>query len=494
MAILVGLAGGWVTAVTGGIAAAFIGHAATRFAVFLSTGHAGQFLPARARGRGDRGEAAAAERLAGDRAAGVRPRAIDAADGAARAHERRLPRPPGRGSTSTSRSASRSVRTATSSWSPARPRADRRTGSRRSWPRWRRARAARRRTRRGVRPAGLDEPPALETSIRRRDPTLLPAETIAGSSRPSATGSGSRATPRSRSRPTPGPMSAAIRRPSPRPGSTGSRSAPRASIAPSSAGSAGGTGRRRRATRSRRPRGRHRLGQSRLLYDIPEGSLVDLDGDARAALELEPDHLSLYALTLDDPDAEGLTGPDGDHLPTTRGARRWRDGRSPPRTRTGRRPSTTTPSIASATAGAATRSATGPGRATRAVTTWPTGSASRTRRSGPGRAFDSATRRWNARKPRALPRRADARPRPPRRPPARRLRDARRRDRDGRGDRPGPPHRPRRAALGRRRTAACGRLRLGARGRAPHDRRGRPDRPHDPRPAPVERALRPPGP
>jgi CAAX prenyl protease-like protein len=45
MAILVGLAGGWVTAVTGGIAAAFVGHAATRFAVFLSTGHAGQFLP-----------------------------------------------------------------------------------------------------------------------------------------------------------------------------------------------------------------------------------------------------------------------------------------------------------------------------------------------------------------------------------------------------------------------------------------------------------------
>ncbi len=45
MAILVGLAGGWVTAVTGGIAAAFLGHAATRFAVFIATGHAGQFLP-----------------------------------------------------------------------------------------------------------------------------------------------------------------------------------------------------------------------------------------------------------------------------------------------------------------------------------------------------------------------------------------------------------------------------------------------------------------
>jgi hypothetical protein len=45
MALILGLAGGWVTAVTGGIAAAFLGHAVTRFAVFLSTGHAGQFLP-----------------------------------------------------------------------------------------------------------------------------------------------------------------------------------------------------------------------------------------------------------------------------------------------------------------------------------------------------------------------------------------------------------------------------------------------------------------
>jgi membrane protease YdiL (CAAX protease family) len=45
MALGIGLAGGWVTAVTGGIAAAFFGHAATRFAVFLTTGHAGQFLP-----------------------------------------------------------------------------------------------------------------------------------------------------------------------------------------------------------------------------------------------------------------------------------------------------------------------------------------------------------------------------------------------------------------------------------------------------------------
>jgi hypothetical protein len=37
-----GLLGGWLTLVTGGIGAAFIGHAITRFSVFLVTGHAGQ--------------------------------------------------------------------------------------------------------------------------------------------------------------------------------------------------------------------------------------------------------------------------------------------------------------------------------------------------------------------------------------------------------------------------------------------------------------------
>jgi oxygen-independent coproporphyrinogen III oxidase len=66
-----------------------------------------------------------------------------------------------------------------------------------------------------------------------------------------------------------------------------------------------------------------------LLYDVPDGSLAPWMDTLERALELEPDHLSLYALTLDDPDAEGLTGPDGDHLPTTRGARRWRDAAIP---------------------------------------------------------------------------------------------------------------------------------------------------------------------
>ena len=66
-----------------------------------------------------------------------------------------------------------------------------------------------------------------------------------------------------------------------------------------------------------------------LLYDVPDGSVATWMDTLDAALALGPDHLSLYALTLDDPDAEGLTGPDGDHLPTKRGARRWREAAIP---------------------------------------------------------------------------------------------------------------------------------------------------------------------
>jgi oxygen-independent coproporphyrinogen III oxidase len=61
-----------------------------------------------------------------------------------------------------------------------------------------------------------------------------------------------------------------------------------------------------------------------LLYDVPGQSLASWMDSLEAALAIQPDHLSLYALTLDDPDAEGLTGPEGDHLPTRPGARRWR--------------------------------------------------------------------------------------------------------------------------------------------------------------------------
>jgi membrane protease YdiL (CAAX protease family) len=45
LALGMGLVGGWLTAWTGGIAAAFLGHAITRFAVFLCTGHTGQTKP-----------------------------------------------------------------------------------------------------------------------------------------------------------------------------------------------------------------------------------------------------------------------------------------------------------------------------------------------------------------------------------------------------------------------------------------------------------------
>jgi len=45
LAIIVGLASGYVTLKTGGIGAAFLGHAITRFAAFVATGHAGQPAP-----------------------------------------------------------------------------------------------------------------------------------------------------------------------------------------------------------------------------------------------------------------------------------------------------------------------------------------------------------------------------------------------------------------------------------------------------------------
>ena len=45
LALGIGFIGGWLTSATGGIAAAFLGHAITRFAVFLCTGHVGQTKP-----------------------------------------------------------------------------------------------------------------------------------------------------------------------------------------------------------------------------------------------------------------------------------------------------------------------------------------------------------------------------------------------------------------------------------------------------------------
>jgi hypothetical protein len=45
LSLFLGIATGWLTTVTGGIGAAFLGHAVTRIAVFVCTGHAGQPAP-----------------------------------------------------------------------------------------------------------------------------------------------------------------------------------------------------------------------------------------------------------------------------------------------------------------------------------------------------------------------------------------------------------------------------------------------------------------
>ncbi|MEO8208849.1 MAG: CPBP family intramembrane glutamic endopeptidase [Chloroflexota bacterium] len=45
LALITGLVAGWATVLTGGIAAAILGHGVTRVAVFLTTGHAGQPAP-----------------------------------------------------------------------------------------------------------------------------------------------------------------------------------------------------------------------------------------------------------------------------------------------------------------------------------------------------------------------------------------------------------------------------------------------------------------
>ncbi|MFI5262508.1 MAG: coproporphyrinogen-III oxidase family protein [Candidatus Limnocylindrales bacterium] len=66
-----------------------------------------------------------------------------------------------------------------------------------------------------------------------------------------------------------------------------------------------------------------------LLYDVPGQTSATWAATLDAALALEPDHVSAYALTLDDPGAEGLTGALGDHLPVRSGAARWRAAASP---------------------------------------------------------------------------------------------------------------------------------------------------------------------
>jgi putative oxygen-independent coproporphyrinogen III oxidase len=62
-----------------------------------------------------------------------------------------------------------------------------------------------------------------------------------------------------------------------------------------------------------------------LLYDVPGQTLTSWERTLGEVLRLGVEHVSAYALTLDDPAAEGLTGPLGDHLPPRPGARSWRE-------------------------------------------------------------------------------------------------------------------------------------------------------------------------
>ena len=136
-----------------------------------------------------------------------------------------------------------------------------------------------------------------------------------------------------------------------------------------------------------------------LLYDIPDTDLRTWMATLDAVLAIDPDHISLYALTLDDPEAEGLAGPTGDHLPMTKGARRWRDGVRPGQDE----------DRAAAQYHHATVALGEVGYRGYEISNWArpgsrepaqprcTGPAARTRRSGPGaHAFDGVTRRWNA--------------------------------------------------------------------------------------------------
>lgn len=62
-----------------------------------------------------------------------------------------------------------------------------------------------------------------------------------------------------------------------------------------------------------------------LLTDIPGQTLPSWRASLERALALAPEHLSVYTLSLGDPDEEGLTGRGGDHLPVPDGARAWRE-------------------------------------------------------------------------------------------------------------------------------------------------------------------------
>ena len=231
----------------------------------------------------------------------------------------------------------------------------------------------------------------------------------------------------------------------------------------SSGGSAGGIAPRTSADAVAAARdGGHRLDQPRPAVRRPRTarSATWIDDARRRARARAGPPLALRP----DPRRPGRRGADRARAATTcrrrAGARRWRDERpaGPGRGPGGRAVPPRRRTASPRPAGAATRSATGRGPATRAATTSPTGSAGRTRRSGPGaHAFDGVDPALERRPARRLPRGAHA---------GRRRRAARcRRAAPRRSTRRPPPPRRSSSACGLDRGVAAGRRARAARSR-----------------------------
>ena len=330
--------------ITGGIGAAFLGHAITRFAVFLTTGHAGD--PERAAPSPRRSSAGGTRRRAGGcsgRATADAGPVVHEADG----RRRRVPGSardrPSR-STSTSRSASRSARTATSSSTRGGRRAGRATGSRRSSTallRRDRAAGGRASTPRSVagragRPLdtvylGGGRRSLLPPDVDRRDPRAGPR-----AFRPRAP------TPRSRSRPTRGPTSAVTpRAPGRRRDQPPLVRRPVASTRRCCGGSAGGTVPAMSPTPSRaRPRGGDPSVTLDLLYDVPGQTEATWAAIARRRARARAGPRLRLRADPRRPRCRGPHGPDRRPPADARGRATLARRRRRSRTTTGRRRST----------------------------------------------------------------------------------------------------------------------------------------------------------
>ena len=471
----IGLVGGWLTGVTGGIARGVPRPRRHAVRGLPDDRPRRPDLPRGTRGRGDRQAPPAARRLAGHRAAGV---------GAAGSVTPRIGRRPARRRSAlyihipfcvslcpycdfvvVAGAAARGPRN--------RIAAVRRARS------WRRSTSGPTPSTDAVRGPTSRAPPSTRVYLGGGTPTLLPGRRDRRPARLRRRAVRHRATtPRSRSRRTRGRTSAATPRALARAGVTrlsfGAQSLDAAELRR--------LGRRHRpadvadAVAGARAAGIGSINLD-LLYDVPGGAVATWMTTLDAALALEPDHLSLYALTLDDPDAEGLTGPAATTCRRRAGARRWRErGPARARTRTGPRRSTTTrvDRARRRPASAATRSRTGrrPGHESRhnlGLLAAPAVRGGRARARTPSTARRAAgtppgsTATWR-RSPRRRRRLSSRRAEPSRSTPATAAAEAV-------DPRTAAGHGP--AARGRDATAARRRVRLGARGRAGRGHRRR---------------------